>query len=243
MFSPIITELWKQSFSTGDLLYVDAGFSIYVDTELDNDENGMILTKEDKTLVTVKSPLAKALNLKPDEILSDQLFRQKLSDQNIGLHGADYLFYFQAGAAVSLAPAGQSRNVRQLTADDETVFAQFCAASSKEDLDAAYVELDHWLVFGAFENDQLVCVASMYPWWDSKLADMGVLTLPFYRGRGYARDTLHAISKHAASLGYEPQYRCQLDNEASVALAKTAGLYQFGIWDVILSANTSEPVK
>jgi hypothetical protein len=31
---------------------------------------------------------------------------------------------------------------------------------------------------------------------------------------------------------FEPQYRCQLDNHASVALAKACGLTLFGKWVV-----------
>lgn len=237
MFSPIITELWQQSFSKGDLLYKDSDISIYADHELDENESGTILATKNKIAVSLHPQLAKRLDLNSAPI-SDQSFRQKLTKHNIGLHGADYLLYFPTGAAAALAP--QSRTVRQLTTADKTTFAEFCAVSSEDDLDAAYVELDHWLVFGAFEGDRLVCAASMYPWQESKLADMGVLTLSAYRGKGYTRDTIHAISRHAASLGYEPQYRCQPDNQASVSLAKSAGLIQFGTWDIILPTNKTD---
>ena len=44
---------------------------------------------------------------------------------------------------------------------------------------------------------------------------------------------MRAISRYACEQGYEPQYRCQTDNLASVALAKTAGLTLFGTWEVI----------
>lgn len=239
MFSSIIPAFWKQSFSTGDKLYSDAGFSIYADPELDEDESGTILATEGKIAVSLNPQLADRLDLN-SEPMSDAVFRQKLAEHRIALHGADYLFYFPAGVAASLTPADPSRNLRRLTADDEAAFTAFCAASSEDDLDAAYVELDHWLVFGAFDGDHLVCAASMYPWQESKIADMGILTLPDYRGKGYARDTVHAISKYATSLGFEPQYRCQLDNNASVSLAKSAGLALFGTWDIILPATDTE---
>ena len=239
MFSSIITAFWKQSYSTGHKLYCDVGFSIYANPELDEDESGTILSTEEKTAVSLHPQLADRLDLHSQPI-SDAIFRQKLAEHKIALHGADYLFYFPADVAAALAPAEPSRNVRRLTADDEAAFTAFCAASSEDDLDAAYVELDHWLVFGAFDGNRLVCAASMYPWQESKIADMGVLTLPAYRGKGYARDTVHAISKHAALLGYEPQYRCQLDNQASVSLAKSAGLVLFGTWDNMLPAADTE---
>lgn len=71
-----------------------------------------------------------------------------------------------------------------------------------------------------------------YPWEDNaQIADLGVLTLTPFRGKGHARKVVRSISKYARDQGYEPQYRCQLDNLASTALAKAAGLTLFGKWE------------
>ncbi|WP_373302707.1 GNAT family N-acetyltransferase [Streptomyces atratus] len=51
------------------------------------------------------------------------------------------------------------------------------------------------------------------------MADFGVLTLPAFRGNGHGRHVVRALARHALSRGHEPQYRCQLDNHASVAPA------------------------
>ena len=61
-----------------------------------------------------------------------------------------------------------------MTAADEGLFTAFCADITEADMDAAYVELDHWAVFGAFQQGELAGVASMYPWGESRLLDMGV---------------------------------------------------------------------
>ncbi|WP_229867066.1 GNAT family N-acetyltransferase [Streptomyces gelaticus] len=116
---------------------------------------------------------------------------------------------------------------------------QFEEAASEQDLDEAFVELDHWAAHGALEDGRLVCVASMYPWNDAPLADLGVLTLPPYRGKGHARRLVRAISRHALARKHEPQYRCQLDNHASVAAAESAGLTRFGPWDVVSPVKLS----
>jgi predicted GNAT family acetyltransferase len=102
-------------------------------------------------------------------------------------------------------------------------------------MDDAFVELGHWLVMGTFADGRLVCAASMYPWRGTHLADVGVITLPGYRGRGLGRRTVRALSARALAEGYEPQYRCQLDNMPSAALARAAGFAQFGTWNVIAS--------
>ena len=59
-----------------------------------------------------------------------------------------------------------------------------------------------------------------------------MLTLPDVRGRGFARAVVLTISDFSRREGYEPQYRCQLDNLASVALAKSCGFALFGKWIV-----------
>ncbi|MFE3902222.1 GNAT family N-acetyltransferase [Streptomyces sp. NPDC059153] len=160
-------------------------------------------------------------------------FRQRLEKSGISLHGADNLFYFTDEARGMLLGEPDGPSIRPLTEADADVFGQFEEAASEQDLDDASVELDHWAVYGAFEDGRLVCVASMYPWDDAPLADLGVLTLPPYRGKGRARRLVRAISRHALSRGHEPQYRCQLDNHASVAAAGSAGLTRFGTWDVV----------
>ena len=66
-----------------------------------------------------------------------------------------------------------------------------------------------------------------------RLADLGVITLPEFRGRGLARATVLAMAADALERGYEPQYRCQLDNAPSVALALASGFRRFGEWIVV----------
>ncbi len=143
-----------------------------------------------------------------------------------------------SGTAASAA-SDDRRSTRRLTDEDADAFAGFASAAPADDLDEAFVELDHWLAYGTFVDGELVAAASAYPWAGSLLADIGVITLPASRGRGLGRDTVRAISAAARALGYEPQYRCQLDNAASVALAETAGFVHFGQWRVILPAADS----
>ena len=88
-------------------------------------------------------------------------------------------------------------------------------------------------MFGTILDGRLVSAASMYPWDGSRLADLGVITLPEFRGRGLGRATVRAMSALAIDRGYEPQYRCQFDNASSVALAASAGFALFGDWDVV----------
>lgn len=155
--------------------------------------------------------------------------QDQLARGGVSLHDPDYLFYLPADTSV--AP-DRSAVARRLTIEDRAAFEAFQADASEQDRDDAFVEIDHWAVFGCFDGDRLVSAASACPWETAPVADLGVLTLPDVRGRGFARAVVLTISYFSRLEGYEPQYRCQLDNLASVALAKSCGFALFGKWIV-----------
>ncbi|MDR0268666.1 GNAT family N-acetyltransferase [Paenibacillus sp.] len=177
--------------------------------------------------------MADKVGLLQRQDLSESTFRRRLNEAGVKLHGADYLFYFSEADKNVLLHENLEGDLRRLTEHDDVVFSDFQSSASEQDLDDAYVELDHWAVFGSFDQSRLVCAASMYPWDNAKIVDLGVLTLTPFRGKGHARRVVRSICKYAIDQGYEPQYRCQLDNQASESLAKAAGLTLFGKWDVI----------
>lgn len=157
-------------------------------------------------------------------------------EAGVRFHDPDFLFYLSVGAAA--VPDIERRGaVRQLADADQTLFGDFHADASEQDREDAWVELDHWAVFGSFEGDRLVSAASLLRWPDSSIADLGVLTLVDARGRGHARAVVHAAARFARSKGQEPQYRCQVDNHASIALARSCGFVLFGRWTVATSAS------
>ncbi|MFT9816642.1 GNAT family N-acetyltransferase [Lysinibacillus sp. NPDC056185] len=235
LFSQTITDYWKSQFLNGDVIYNDEIFTVTINPDLSEDSRIMVLETTDGRILAVLSPeMAEKLDLTKGQELSELIFRQKLNEAGVTLHGADYLFYFSEGEKNVLLQESLGGTLRQLTEQDGAIFSEFESSATEQDLDDAYVELDHWAVFGSFEQNRLVCAASMYPWEeDVQIADLGVLTLTHFRGKGYARKVVRSICKYAFEQGYEPQYRCQLDNEASTFLAKAAGLTLLGKWDVI----------
>jgi RimJ/RimL family protein N-acetyltransferase len=193
-----------------------------------------------KVMAILDAELAEQTGIMRNVPTNEAQLRQQLRNGNVQLNGADYVFYFEEANKRLLLQEPTADAVRQLGETDMAAFARFQAAASQDDLDSAYVELEHWLVMGVFDRQLLVCAASMYGWDNSgeeKIADVGILTLPPYRGQGYASRVIRAISRNALGRGYEPQYRCQVDNTASIALAKAAGLTLYGIWEVILPSS------
>ncbi|NRS15513.1 GNAT family N-acetyltransferase [Brevibacillus sp. HB1.4B] len=240
VFSQTITDFWREQFLNGDVLYSDESFTVAINPTLDEESRVMMLETSDGRVMAVLTPaLADKIGLFQQQSLSESTFRQKLNEADITLHGADYLFYFSKADKNVLLHENLEGNLRRLTEQDEAVFFEFTSSASEQDLDDAYVELDHWAVFGSFEQNCLASAASMYPWEeDLQIADLGVLTLTSFRGQGHARQVVRSICKYAYGQGYEPQYRCQLDNHASTALAKAAGFTLFGKWEVISPDST-----
>lgn len=239
LFSQTITDFWQAQFLNGEVLYSDEVFTVVVNPDLKEDSRVMVLETTDGRVMAVLTPaVADKVDLYYRQDLSEEIFRRKLNEVGITLHGADYLFYFSEPDKNILLQEKLEGGLRRLTEQDEAVFSEFESSASEQDLDDAYVELDHWTVFGSFEQNRLVSAASMYPWGNAKIADLGVLTLTSFRGKGHARKVVRSICKYACDKEYEPQYRCQLDNQASESLANAAGLTLFGKWDVISPDST-----
>jgi len=240
LFSQTITDYWREQFLNGDILYSDAVFTVAINPDLNEDSRVMVLETTDGRVMAVLTPaMADKVGLNQQEELSEEIFRRKLKEAGVTLHGADYLFYFSEADKNVLLQENLEGDLRRLTEQDDAVFSEFESSASEQDLDDASVGLDHWAVFGSFEQNRLVCAASMYPWEDdSQIADLGVMTLTPFRGKGHARKVVRSICKYAYDQGYEPQYRCQLENHASTLLAKASGLKLFGKWDVISPDST-----
>lgn len=230
-FSETVEAFWRAPLTRGEVLHQSGALTIVSDPTLADDRRVTIIGVGGVATIAALSPdIAARTNAR--SIRGEPELRAALADAHVPLHPADAVFYFAPAAKADLLNESNEPNVRRLTERDRGAFAAFESAAPARDLDDAYVELDHWAVFGAFRDGTLVCAASIYPWGNSDLADLGVIALPDVRRQGIARAVVRATFRSAYSQGREPQYRCQLDNVASRALAVSAGLTWFGNWEV-----------
>lgn len=247
MFSRTVIEHWLPGAVAACATGSPDDTLVVVDPTLaDNRALSVLSLPHERAILTLTPSWARTLGVAAGDVLATDRVDDLIRAAPVTLNDPDALFYIPA-AATSLrtadaddsadAAAPDHRHTRRLTGDDRDAFARFTRAAPADDLDEAFVELDHWLVYGTFVGGELVAAASAYPWGRSRLADVGVITLPSHRGRGLGRETIRAISAASFTLGYEPQYRCQLDNSPSIALAEAAGFVRFGQWRVILPAS------
>lgn len=231
MFSDRVLAHWIPGGLAGA---ADHRVAISVDPLLSANRSVSVLHVDDGSTVLSLTPRwAEELAVTDGDRVDEAVLAERIDGSTVSLNDPDHLFYWSLRDQAALQDDGRNPAARQLTAADAPAFARFTSRAPEVELDEAFVELDHWLVFGTFVRDELVCAASTYPWSESQLADLGVITLPGFRGRGLGRQTVRAISAAVLRRGYEPQYRCRLDNTASVALAHAAGLTHFGRWEVI----------
>lgn len=230
MFSALVQSVWPSATSSAT---ADA-FHVVVDPALKPTRSVSLLSLADGIRTARLTPdRAAELSLSDGDAVAADDLTSRLDAAGLELNGADHLYFLPVDEQDAVRAEAPAAGIRELTADDTELWARFVDEAPEDDLDDAYVELDHWLVFGAIVDGRLVAAASMYPWDDSTLADLGVITLPEVRGQGFARATVRAMSAEALRRGYEPQYRCQLDNAASIALAASAGFALYGDWDVV----------
>lgn len=246
-FSDTVTQFWSGPF-VGTELFRDEHLSLFSNPELGAGERVTVLhtAGNSHTAVAVRPEIAEGLRrygvASGGSALNEPQLRRALRDLGIALHEADNVFYFPRGHTPPAAAMDAEGRyvVRALTGADAQLFEDFNHRASQQDLEDAQVELEDWAVFGVIApggpandtHDRLVAAASTYPWRDSRLADIGVLTLASERGKGHGRRLVAALARHALEHGHEVQYRCQLDNVGSSALAHAAGFRLWGRWEV-----------
>lgn len=238
VFSESIHHYWSSPFA-GQTIYQDERLAVVINPDLDEDESVTILhwSADRSTSVALLPELAQSLQtigvLGDAKGLTEGKLRDGLLEIGIVMHGADNLYYLPRVARDVWLLEAEPQDIRKLDANDAALFAEFESQSSEQDLDAAQVDLEDWAVFGVFgQQGQLLSVASIYPWGESPVVDIGILTLASARGTGCAKRLLRAVGRYAMAKGYELQYRSQLDNQASLALAKASGLELLGSWEI-----------
>lgn len=115
------------------------------------------------------------------------------------------------------APAVAASPAYRLCATDE--------AHNRTTYDLEATAEDGRLAYGVAVDGAVVSVAVAHaplpvP---GKTLEVGVETVPAYRGQGYATFCLQSIAREIVASGAVPEYRCYADNLASLAVARKAG--------------------
>jgi GNAT superfamily N-acetyltransferase len=92
---------------------------------------------------------------------------------------------------------------------------------------------------GIFRGARLAALAS-YERWGDRIAHIGIVTHPGYRGQGLARAAVSALTKVALSRNLVGQYRTLVSNKSSMAIAQRLG---FQCYAMSLAIRMSQSVS
>lgn len=127
--------------------------------------------------------------------------------------------------AGAFRPAEQE-GVRPLTAEDAPALQQLAAACGEQAWEHSGIGGADQMVFGVYLGDMLVGAGMGEPR-AATLLYIGIITHPDYRGRGYGRAIVSAITAHGLELGLVPWYQTLAANIPSVAIARALGFSQY----------------
>jgi hypothetical protein len=114
---------------------------------------------------------------------------------------------------------------RPLEGSDASALLELFDACQPNEVDDAFVAVDHEIAFGVFEGRRLVAAGSGYR--RNGFMDLGEITHPAYRGRRLAPAIVAALSQQAMGRQITPQYRCDVTNTSSSRVAEVCGFTRF----------------
>ena len=158
----------------------------------------------------------------PAEVFDSAVLRQVLGAAVGQIIGPAWLGYADAS---DIRPA-PTMGARLLTDHDLPELRQLAAACGATAWEHSGIDPARPPVFGCFAGHTLAA-AGMLEWWGDRLLQVGVVTHPGHRGRGYGKAVVSAMTAHGLAAGGVVQYRTLEANLPSVGIARALGFQRF----------------
>lgn len=161
----------------------------------------------------------------PDSIsLTGGTLREAWLNVEFTSHDIGLLYYlFPRDLPAYLPP--QPYSLRVMAANESQAMTELHAANSAEDVDEAYVEIDHPIVYGCFDGTTLTAAASGYE--RTGFLDIGVITHPKYRRQGLGKAVTGGLCQWALDHEMIAQYRHNINNLSSKHVATSLNFRQY----------------
>lgn len=129
---------------------------------------------------------------------------------------------YSDSATISNSPISDHAHV--VYTDEVTELLSSCTLEEYEE--SGLLTMPH--LFGARSEDGRVRTIAGYEAWNSKIAQMGILTMPSHRRKGFAFRAALTAAQAALETGLIPQWRCRIGNESSLRLSHQLGFHGLG---------------
>lgn len=211
-----VRQGWSEEFDVAPEAFGSAGSRTFAR----DDATALVVVNLADAQVAVGTPAAIALleEVAPDERDDIAVVLDALADlqpEPIGSATLSYVERVQAPTGVEVA-VGPVQNVDLLR--------EHCTQEEWEE--SGLIDMPN-RVAARRPTGEVAAVAG-YERWGQHLAQLGVLTDPQWRGKGYAAAAAARAAQVAQNEALVPQWRCRRDNATSLDLARRLGFEQLG---------------
>ena len=121
-----------------------------------------------------------------------------------------------------------SHDTRPLTRQDAAALRALEAACDPVAWEHSGIDASQGLLFGCFHGPVLVGAGTCRPRGEGVL-DIGIVTHPAYRGHGYGRAVVSAMTAYGLTHGHVMRYRTLQENVPSLRIARALGYQEYGL--------------
>lgn len=169
------------------------------------------------------APLSGALaGATSNMVLDPTLWRSLLQEYATSVLGPSAHLYLADRSTLSGVAEG-----RRLNPGDSTALARLRASVRIEEWEHAGFGRQAVTLFGLFDGESLVAAANLSPG-PGGASDVGVLTRPDLRGKGYGERVAALAAAQAVAMCGIARYRVPVDYDASLGIARRLGFTEYG---------------
>ncbi|MDK2970810.1 MAG: hypothetical protein PWP23_565 [Candidatus Sumerlaeota bacterium] len=162
----------------------------------------------------------------PAEVFDKALLRFGFGSEYPTINGPIAVGLFDAEAPQEEAPDSSVRPLNSKARADSEALRRLFGSTDIADWERGGVEFDHPVIFGAFESETLVAVASAVPW-SARLEGVAVFTHPGHRRHGWGRRVTRALCRHVTAQGHAVQMAAPEGDTAALGLARALGFHDY----------------
>jgi RimJ/RimL family protein N-acetyltransferase len=218
-----VDDYWAAFFGCSPMLLYESATTIVPHAGL-ADYNGLFFFRRGQALIISIPPhmLERGRELFHDLTSAslDDIDRivDRIDERDMRIVGPAFIGYTEP----AIFTAASDQGVRLLHHKDAAAFESFHRACPPLEWEHGGSPWGAQPIAGRFKDHELAALAS-YEVWGDRIAHIAVVTHPTYRGRGYGKGVVSAITQTALQNNLIPQYRTLIANHPSMAIAAELG--------------------
>jgi GNAT superfamily N-acetyltransferase len=225
----LLDEHWTAILHVAPSVWRDAEVVVASHPEPSHNDHVYLIRREDSCIIVVPESLigvaTTACASWPSAAIFDRAFVRSLFGNAVSsIHGPLWLGY---ATAQTLRPV-DGRGTRVLeSAEDAGALAALRAQVTEDDWVDAGFAVPGRRDYGCFDDGQLVCAGTLTPF-RGVHANIGVLTHPAHRNRGFGTAMVSTLTSEALTRGDAAQFRALEESRAAIRIARLLGYVEDG---------------